>query len=172
MTRKGELGCPNCDGPCIGCWEMTDTEKRVAEIEAQLDDDTTTCVEIVTNHVGWLLAELRARQAAHVECAARNIEVGLLARKRLEERDAARAECERLRGQQSSAVTKAMAHFNETLAERMAAERDEARAQLAEAVVLLRRVLDTYSRDGMGPGSSRRISAHGDARAFLATVTT
>ncbi len=20
-TRKGDLGCPNCDGPCIGCWD-------------------------------------------------------------------------------------------------------------------------------------------------------
>jgi hypothetical protein len=21
MTRRGELGCCNCDGPCLGCWE-------------------------------------------------------------------------------------------------------------------------------------------------------
>lgn len=20
-TQKGELGCWNCDGPCLGCWE-------------------------------------------------------------------------------------------------------------------------------------------------------
>jgi len=27
MTAKGELGCPNCDGPCIGCWETNVTDK-------------------------------------------------------------------------------------------------------------------------------------------------
>jgi hypothetical protein len=21
MIRKGELGCPNCDGPCLGCFD-------------------------------------------------------------------------------------------------------------------------------------------------------
>lgn len=49
MTRKGELGCPNCDGPCIGCWEMTDVPWPWHE------------------HVQWLLSELRASQA---ECDA------------------------------------------------------------------------------------------------------
>lgn len=72
---------------------------------------------------------------------------------------ASQAECELL-------------HKHDALWTALHAERDAERAQLAEAVVLLRRVLDTYSRDGMGPGSSRRIAAHGDARAFLAKVTT
>ncbi len=26
MTRKGELGCCNGDGPCLGCWEATPGE--------------------------------------------------------------------------------------------------------------------------------------------------
>jgi hypothetical protein len=38
------------------------------------------------------------------------------------------------------------------------------------AVVLLKRVLDTYSREGMGPASSHRIAAHADARAFIAEL--
>lgn len=35
MTRKGELGCPNCDGPCLGCWESPGDEvpfNRLADL--------------------------------------------------------------------------------------------------------------------------------------------
>lgn len=27
-TRKGELGCPNCDGPCLGCWDENEIPSK------------------------------------------------------------------------------------------------------------------------------------------------
>lgn len=42
---------------------MSDTEKRIAEIESRMMDETTPCIEIVAIDTTWLVAELRASQA-------------------------------------------------------------------------------------------------------------
>ncbi len=178
VTRNGELGCPNCDGPCIGCWEMTDTEKRVAEIEAQLDDDTTTCVEIVTKHVGWLLAELRASQAeckrigdlyAEEQDYRRNYGKGesLDAAKRIMEM------CVRDFGKYGIGVMEQrVASDIKTYALAIIEERDAARAQLAEAVALLKYHGPCVFAETKTNNHMSQYCHHCKRDAFLATVTT
>lgn len=53
---------------------------------------------------------------------------------------------------------------------RVIAERDAARAKLAEAVAVLRRVMTSHERGKRGPDSNERYAAHMRAYAFLATV--
>lgn len=68
---------------------MSDTEKRIAEIESRMMDETTPCIEIVAIDTTWLVAELRASQA---ECSAYKKAKSENDDRFLQERDAARAQ--------------------------------------------------------------------------------
>lgn len=111
-------------------------EKRIAEIEARMMDETTPCIEIVAIDTTWLIAELRASQA---ECAKLEGIYASAVNGRAEMRTALKEE----RAKRPLGITEWSTVEN---VERVIAERDALKAKLAEAVAHLEAAVNDANR--------------------------